>query len=138
MTYLTYLCRSRPTEARIMYYRGRLAVKWQSNSTIAVGLITAFSAFNARQRLSVPTQIAILLRQIGLSVRHTLVLHRHECNKSRVKIGGVGEGGWTPTGKQPTHCKHRIKKLGGRVSTPLALIPVNPHIEIPSSITCLT
>ena len=58
---------------------------------------------------------------------------------SRVKISGGLGGGLDPHWKASNpHCKHRIKKLGGRVSTPLALIPVNPHIEIPSSITCLT
>jgi len=38
----------------------------------------------------------------------------------RVKIGGGGCGGWTPTGKQITPTANaREKKLGGRVLTPL-------------------
>ena len=55
--------------------------------------------------------------------------------RPRVKIGG-GLGGLDPHWKAANpHCKHRIKKLGGSGFDPLALIPVNPHIENPSSIT---
>ena len=51
--------------------------------------------------------------------------------RPRVKIGGGGVVGvGPPLETDNPHCKHRGKKLGGRILTPLGLIPANAFIMI--------
>ena len=71
---------------------------------------------------------------VGIAVKKIII--KAKILSSGVIIGGEGLGvGPALENSQPP--RQTQEKVVGRVSTPLALIPMNPVIVIPISITCI-